>query len=42
MGSDDEMDDDALLAELDGFDEEVKGAPPKNKPANKMEAIATA
>jgi hypothetical protein len=36
------MDDDALLAELDGFDEEVKGAPPKNKPANKMEAQATA
>ena len=32
--SDGEMDDDALLAELDGMDEEFKGEPPAKKPAN--------
>lgn len=30
-GSDEEMDDDALLAELDGMDEEYKGEPATQK-----------
>jgi hypothetical protein len=31
-GSDEEMDDDALMAELDGMDEEFKGEPSAKKP----------
>jgi len=32
------MDDDALMAELDGMDEEFKGEPPTKKPANVVQA----
>ena len=39
-GSDEEMDDDALLAELDGMDEESKGEPAAKKPNVNAKEVA--